>query len=266
MSIKSKLKKIWILSLVFLMTLASIAMAAETRRIDIYLEYKNVTLNVYRIGSYDEVQGNRTAALTSEVAGSGVDINRIWKNASEIHDVAETLEAYVKANKVTPYRTNLPVTASSEEAGKSGKAVIEDLEDGIYLFIKSGGFSRVTITPFILTVPYYDKEAASWLYTMKVYPKCGYLSSPGGSDSPGGGGGNPPGGTTTTITPPGVPLASISTDSPLIPIEDLPVPLAGIPKMGDMGAGGYLLAAFVMSAIGLLALKKGRKYKNRDEN
>ncbi len=265
MSTKSKLKRIWMLSLAFLVMLSSIVMAAETRRIDIYLEYKDVTLNVYRIGSYDEVQGNRTAVLAYEVVGSGVDIIRIWKSASEIHDVAEALETYVKANQVEPYRTNLPVAASSEEAGKPGKAVVEDLEDGIYLFIKSGGSARVTITPFILTVPYYDKEAASWLYTMKVYPKCGYISSPGGSSGDGGGD-NPPGITTTTITSSDVPLASISADSPLIPIEDSPVPLAGIPKMGDMGVAGYLSAAFVMSAIGLLALGKGRKYKNRDEN
>ena len=262
MKAKSKLKRIWILSLAFMIAWIFTAAAAETGKIDIYLEYKDVTLNVYRIGTYDEVQGKRTAVMNSEYAGSGVDIDRIWTTASEIHDVAESLETYSKNSQITPYRNDIPVVASSEEAGKQGKAVIDNLEDGIYLLIKSGGSSRVTITPFILTMPYYDKDALAWQYSFKVYPKCGYESGGGGHDGGGGGGGgggNPP----TTIIP--------STDTPLASFPDLtvleetPVPLAGIPKLGDMGSGGYLLAAFAAGLAGLIAMSKGRKYKNRDE-
>lgn len=273
-TMKSKLKRIWILSLLFMIAWISTAAAAETGKIDIYLEYKNVTLNVYKIGTYDEVQGTRKAVLNSEYAGSGMDIDRIWTNASEIHAVAEALETYVRANQITPYQRDLQVKASTEEAGKQGKATIDNLEDGIYLFFKSGGSSRVTITPFILTMPYYDKDAAAWQRSFKVYSKCGYDDGGGGNGGGdgGNGGGNGDNGSgnggsenpsTTTIFSSDVPLASFQPDTQTI--EDLPVPLAGLPKLGDMGAGGYLIAAFAAACAGLAAMGKGRKYRNRDE-
>ena len=158
MTIKSKLNKICVLSLIFMMAASSVIMAAENRRVEIYLDYTNVTLNVYKIGTYDDVSGARTAILTDEFAASGTDIERIWDNASAIHDVAAELETYVRTHKPVPYREDVGVAIYGDEPGKKGRALIEDMEDGVYLFIKSSGSSRITITPFILTMPYYDKD------------------------------------------------------------------------------------------------------------
>lgn len=263
MAIRFKLKRIWVLSLVFMMAAVFPVMAdggrTSDRRIDIYLDYNDVTLNVYRIGTYDEVSGSRMAALTDEFLPSGIDIERIWENAASVHEVASDLSDYAAANHMAPYR-KAAVGSSSEEPGKRGKAVVGNLEDGVYLFVKAGGSLRVTVAPFILTMPYYDPDMTGWFYTVKAYPKCEYR--PGGSS---GGGSDSPGGKTVTITPSDVP-AAVFPDSPIWnTIEDGPVPLANIPKLGDMGMAGYLLAALAAGVAGMAATRKGRKYGGGDD-
>lgn len=269
MEIRFRLKRILALSLIFMMTAGFPARADEVRRVDIYLDYSNITLDVYRVGTYDEEAGNRTAALTGEFGDSGEDLGRIWENASSHHEVAADLYEFAVENRVKPYRNSVAVRNSYGDNGKRGKAVVENLEDGIYLFVKSGGSGRISVTPFILTVPYYDQDTSAWLYVIEAYPKCEYKpgssgGGDGGGDGGGNGGGNPPG-KAVDIPPSDVPNAAFP-DSPIrVPIEEEPVPLAVIPKLGDSGMAGYLLVALVAAAAGLAAIKKGRKYCGQDE-
>lgn len=267
MEIRYRLKRILALSLIFMMTAGFPARADEVRRVDIYLDYSNITLDVYRVGTYDVESGTRTAALTGEFAASGEDLGKIWENASLHHEVAENLSGFAVENQIKPYRNDVTVKNSAGENGKRGKAVVENLEDGIYLFVKSGGSGRISVTPFILTVPYYDQDTSAWLYVIEAYPKCESKpgSSGGGDDGGGGnGGGNPPG-KTVDIPPSDVPNAAFP-DSPIrVPLEDGPVPLAVIPKLGDSGMTGYLLAGLAAAVAGLAAIKKGRKYCGQDD-
>lgn len=100
-------------------------------------------------------------------------------------------------------------------------------------------------------------------------------SNSGGSGGPGGPGGNSSGapgeGETVTIvdTPP--PLASFlppPDETGLIEIIDDPIPLAGfpfVPKMGDMGAGGYAAGMILSLLVGGGAFIRRKKYTGEEE-
>lgn len=95
----------------------------------------------------------------------------------------------------------------------------------------------------------------------------------GGSGGPGGPGGNSGGGPGETITiidtPP--PLASFlppPDETGLIEIIDDPIPLAGfpfVPKMGDMGAGGYAAGMILSLLAGGGAFIRRKKYTGEEE-
>lgn len=242
-----------------MMTVASAAtaMAVDTGRLELYMKYTNVRFDVYKVGDYFVEDGSRNAVLTEEFKDAGVDLNKLWADASETRQEAAILQNFVKVNRPAAHIGGVNVSAYSESnSSYTGRAVIDGLEDGVYLFVKSGGDARLEVTPFIATMPYLNQESQTWSYFVKAFPKCSYTPSGGG-----GGGGRPPGssGTQVEILEGEVPLASW-----MIPEE--PVPLAGIPKMGDMGVTAYLLCALAASAAGMIALWRGRKCRKDEEN
>lgn len=94
---------------------------------------------------------------------------------------------------------------------------------------------------------------------------------PGGS--PGGNsGGGPGGGNTVTITDLPTPLASFlppqtPEETGLIEIEDGPVPLGDfpfVPKMGDMGTGGYVAGMLLSLLLGRGAFIRRKKYTGEE--
>ena len=96
---------------------------------------------------------------------------------------------------------------------------------------------------------------------------------PGGPGGPGGNSSGGPGGGGETVTiidtPP--PLASFlppPDETGLIEIIDDPVPLAGfpfVPKMGDMGAGGYAAGMILSLLVGGGAFIRRKKYTGEEE-
>lgn len=266
---RSSIKMIWILSLILMMTVASAAtaMAVDTGRLELYMKYTNVRFDVYKVGNYLVENGSRNAVLTEEFKDAGIDLNELWADASETRQEATILENFVRTNRPAAYMSGLDVSAYTESGSSyTGRAVIDGLEDGVYLFVKSGGDARLEVTPFVATMPYLDQESQTWSYSVKAYPKSSYTPSGGGGGgggggSSGGGGGGPQGSSGTQVEIPGgeVPLASWT-------IPEEPVPLAGIPKMGDMGVTAYLLYALAASAAGMIALWRGRKCRKDEEN
>lgn len=266
MKSRSRIKMIWILSLILMMTVASAAtaMAVDTGRLELYMKYTNVRFDVYKVGNYLVENGNRNAILTEEFKDAGIDLNELWADASETRQEATILQNFVKANRPAAHMSGVNVSAYSEAGSPyTGRAVIDGLGDGVYLFVKSGGDARLEVTPFIAAMPYLDQEKQTWSYSVKAYPKSSYTPSGGGGDDgdDGGGGDRPPGSSGTQVEIPegDVPLASWT-------IPEEPVPLAGIPKMGDMGVTAYLLCALAASAAGMIALWRGRKCRKDEEN
>lgn len=265
-----------ILALALIMTLLFLpaAMAAGSGTVELFLKYQDVTFDIYRVGDYEAGGSSRNAALTPEFEKSKVALSQIWADASGSRQVAEKLAKYAHAKRPAAYRSGLGVIPYTDPSGVySGKSALEDLEDGIYLFVKSGGDKRLEVEPFIVPMPYLDEAEQTWNYYVKAYPKCEH--------KPGGGGGrdNPPG--NPPSTPPSNPPSNPPfgpPDTPLVIIQEGPPPLAGltilpeptplatIPKLGDAGAAGYLIAALAAAVAGGGALLRGRKYRKDEED
>lgn len=259
-------KRIWMISLVLLMTVSSVmtALGAGSGRMELLLKNRNITFDIYKVGEYEESGGEYRASLTEDFEDSGVDLNDLWTDAAKTRQESQALRQYVGRYHPSAYRSGV-AAEKNQDSGitYAGKVVVEDLEDGVYLFVKSGGNRRVTVSPFLVTMPYPDESTGTWSYDVKAFPKSeedsgrGDGGDDGGGDGGDGGGGNPPN-EIIVIEEEGPPLTNLE-------IPDEPVPLTGIPKLGDLGIAGYLAAALAAGIAGSAALWRGRKYREDEE-
>lgn len=112
-----------------------VAVAAETTgSISVSCEVEGVTFSLYKIG----VMNGGTIELTGDFAEYAVDMDSIY--------AAQTLETYVKRDKLTPI-------ATAAEQGK--KAIFDNLANGVYLICgstKTVGNIRYTAVPCLVNV------------------------------------------------------------------------------------------------------------------
>lgn len=95
--------------------------------------------------------------LCSEYAKSGIDLNVI-ERAEELDKAAKTFCRYRFADGTC--RTNA-----------NGKAVIEDLETGVYLLYATEAKRYEEITPVLVAIPTWGEVQGDMLYDVKVIPK-----------------------------------------------------------------------------------------------
>lgn len=221
-------------------TAAPTAEAEQTGSVILSLKNTNVTFYVYQVGLLTNDNDVWRCDLTDAFSGSALSLSDL-ENASVSLAKAAWLKNYVDSHQIEPYRKGV--------SDSSGKISFSDMEEGLYLFIKTDDTeSRVHVAPFLLTMPLKNPEGTGWIYDFAAIPKS-EETKPDYPDRPddGGGGGNPPGPSPVTpkddtliVNEPDIPLATIE-----VPGEN--VPLATLPKTGgDMTAifcacGGVLL-------------------------
>lgn len=252
-----------------------------------------VEFSVFQVAAMDD-KGNYS--LTKDFADSGIKVYSL-ENADAQLEAAKKTENYIKEKKIGPAQYG--VTGDNGELAITGLnkglyLVLHTGTPGTKLIVES--------EPFFVSLPMFETETNTWIYEVTAQPKVTTKEpetepetnpseptnpsestnpsetettpSGGNHDHGGGGGGGGSngggGGTTTTIEDIPTPLASFPeapAEPELTTIEDAPVPLAGlplIPKLGDMGASGYLAGLFISLAVGAAALKKQRDYSAKE--
>lgn len=228
-----------------------------TLELDLKDAGKKATFSIYRVGEWDGKLGGYVLADAFSAAGVDFDFN----TEPEEHYASEVIAcAKALADHALDAENGVEALASLETSG--GRAKFAGLTNGIYLICqKKGTADNVTASPFLLNFPSLSPEGA-WIYEIVSEPKYTVPEKPDkpGGNSPGGsgggGGGNPP---TTTIPPQEVPGAE------LVPIAPEEVPLAFLPKTGDINAEGVFMAAIALSAAALAFLLIVGRRKSRKE-
>lgn len=95
--------------------------------------------------------------LLDTYRGSGIDLNTI--------ETAEQLEE--AALQLSNYKT----TDGSCTTDTSGKAIIKDLNVGVYLLYASDDSGYDDITPLLIAIPTWGEEEGTMMYDVKVIPK-----------------------------------------------------------------------------------------------
>lgn len=160
---KRRAKGIRLLFLCLLMWTAPVA-AAETEkaagRIEIRLtdgeegtSKEHVRFAYAKVGEIE----NGIPVLSEAYKKSGVELEQVMY-AEELEKAAGTIQKYVKNRSL--------VTTDSD-----GKAVIEDLEEGVYLLELFDQAAYETVRPMLVTMPVWDEAEKRMNYDITVIPK-----------------------------------------------------------------------------------------------
>lgn len=117
-----------------------------TTKEDVVFEYAKVA---------DVVDGEYE--LQEAYQGSGIDLNAI-ETAEQLKEVALELSAYKTSD-------------GSCVTDADGKAIIKDLEVGVYLLYASDDARYDDITPLLIAIPTWGEQEGDMLYDVKVIPK-----------------------------------------------------------------------------------------------
>lgn len=117
-----------------------------TTKEDVVFEYAKVA---------DVVDGEYE--LQEAYQGSGIDLNAI-ETAEQLEEVALELSAYKTSD-------------GSCVTDADGKAIIKDLEVGVYLLYASDDARYDDITPLLIAIPTWGEQEGDMLYDVKVIPK-----------------------------------------------------------------------------------------------
>lgn len=117
-----------------------------TTKDSVVFEYSKVALS--EEGEY---------VLTEDYKGSGINLNEI-KNSEELRVAAEKLAGYGKSDGQC--RTD-----------KEGKAAIENLDMGVYVFYVSEQAKYDKIAPTLVSIPTWDETEGNMVYEVHVCPK-----------------------------------------------------------------------------------------------
>ena len=117
-----------------------------TTKEDVVFEYAKVA---------DVVDGEYE--LLEAYQGSGIDLNAI-ETAEQLEEAALELSAYKTSD-------------GSCTTDADGKAIIKDLEVGVYLLYASEHTRYDDITPLLIAIPTVGEEEGTMMYDVKVIPK-----------------------------------------------------------------------------------------------
>lgn len=117
-----------------------------TTKEDVVFEYAKVA---------DVVDGEYE--LLEAYQGSGIDLNAI-ETAEQLEEAALELSAYKTSD-------------GSCTTDADGKAIIKDLDVGVYLLYASEHKRYDDITPLLIAIPTWGEEEGTMMYDVKVIPK-----------------------------------------------------------------------------------------------
>ena len=121
------------------------------------------SITCYLVAEMKTVNGAVTYELTEDYKASGLDLNSRIKQST-----VDSLLEYTSANNIK---------GTTVKSGPDGKVVFEGLKAGVYLIAATSlpeGFT--SFVPFLYYLPYYDTDAAEWIYEGTAEPKISYLS------------------------------------------------------------------------------------------
>lgn len=137
----------------------------------------SITLHKYEVPDID--------AATASGTGEASDIEKVPEEAKPLADVTFTiykfaeLDEYFTATEAkmpTVADVKLPVDAAKAitvTTDESGIAVAKDLPLGFYYIEETDGPAQITkkIEPFVVSLPFTNKEGTEWLYDLESFPK-----------------------------------------------------------------------------------------------
>ncbi|WP_181995497.1 doubled motif LPXTG anchor domain-containing protein [Clostridium sp. AM58-1XD] len=150
------------------------------------------------------------------------------------------------------------------ETDANGQAEIKRLPSGTYTLLETVSPSGYLINKDIPS--FYVGDSHTAVIVADQPSSGGSHSGGGGGGSGGGGGGTPTETPTTTIPENQVPLANLPNqiiENPVIPIDDMEVPLGALPKTGDF-AKNHGLMAIITATLALFLLLSGKKKEDED--
>lgn len=114
---------------------------------------------IYRVAQIKIDNSNFLYTLSEEFKGSQVDLNNLNDPL-----LADHLLDYASQKKLNPI--------SEKTAGSDGSVSFRDLKPGLYLMQQVGevqGYYQ--ISPFLVSLPFYDSNNKLWLYDVDASPK-----------------------------------------------------------------------------------------------
>lgn len=170
---KKRIKKILVLTLLFLISLTTIHHAHAQGAIDIYqdvsftISYQkedqviaDAKFDFYKIADVDEY-GHLT--LCEDFADYPISMDNLDDN--EWNSLAFTLKGYVQRDAIEP--------VVSERTDMDGQLTLS-LKPGLYLIVGNRhtiGEYTYSASPYIVFLPESDQETNSWTYTVTSFPK-----------------------------------------------------------------------------------------------
>ncbi len=115
------------------------------------------TLTIYRVGEVHEDDGNYSFRPTGDFQDCGEDFEEI-----DSPSLAQRLADYAEENDIEGLET--------QEIGRNGTVVFEDLEPGLYLIVQhDAAEGYYPVLPFLVSIPYL--EDGEYLYDVDATPK-----------------------------------------------------------------------------------------------
>lgn len=120
--------------------------------------YPNIGMKLYKVGSM-KGDGTMRFVTDSGFSSSGIDFNAIT-TADGWASAASALAGLADKSGVTP---------GTGVSDARGQLYFDGLAEGVYLVIQSSGEDQITVSPMILTVPFWENDR--WNYQVNAYPK-----------------------------------------------------------------------------------------------
>ena len=121
---------------------------------------KGVQLSLYQVGTVETSQGYLDFSLVGELDGVEVDLNDITSPDANTA-IAGTLLSAIEDRSIQP--------KASQWTNEEGKAVFENLDQGMYLVAQETANAYGIILPSVVPVPYANET--EWDYNVEIQPK-----------------------------------------------------------------------------------------------
>ena len=224
--------------------------------------YSGVYLRLYRVAEVTLLRGTYSFTLTADFAGSGVNLESVISNEEHFKQAGQ-LAQWARQNSLQPYRQD-------QLTSNTGTAVFSELPTGwLYLVVQGANTGyvngyRVTASPSMIPLPYYDRETREVSDVATASLKFGIETRPTPPPRPPRPPTTPPDSepddTTVDVPPP--PFEPWPPDEPDDKEVELPPPpLADLPQTGLLLWPIQLLTIFgiLSSTAGFLLVKQSRK-------
>lgn len=159
---KKMMNKIFAVFMCFVLALSiMLPVTAVASSITVILENdgKAVTDVAFKIYYVAEITDSSDYSLIGDFKNSGVDFNAY--NQDNNSDYADKLKAYAEKNNIK--------SVSEKVTDANGKAVFENLNNGVYLIVGKD-FKNGKVTPFVAQLPSLD-ENGKLTYNITAKPK-----------------------------------------------------------------------------------------------